>query len=356
VSKKITISSHKGDYIVNFIQGGLDQLNKNPSKDCVFIVDKNISIIYESQLGNIINSERVLIIDASEQNKSLEKFPKYINTLVDLNIRRGQTLIAIGGGIIQDITCFLASTVMRGLPWAFYPTTLLAQSDSCIGSKSSVNSGDLKNIIGTFTPPNEVIIDTNFLNTLEEKDIYSGVGEMIKVHAINSPNSFDLISEKYNQLLSDQSIMEDFIYNSLKMKKKLIEIDEFDEGPRNVMNYGHSFGHAIESSTNYMIPHGIAVTIGMDIANYVAVKLGISIEAHFERMHKILDKNCKLYRKVKIDVESMIDALSKDKKNSASQLRLIMPDKEGIIGIGLYDNDNFLFDTISNYFLKYGGK
>ena len=101
-------------------------------------------------------------------------------------------MVAIGGGIIQDITCFLASTMMRGLPWIFYPTTLLAQSDSCIGSKSSINSGEVKNILGTFTPPNKVIIDINFLKSLEEKDILSGIGEMIKVHAINSPESFDL--------------------------------------------------------------------------------------------------------------------------------------------------------------------
>ena len=107
--------------------------------------------------------------------------------MVDKKIRRGQFLIAIGGGIIQDITCFLASTVMRGLPWIFYPTTLLAQSDSCIGSKSSINSGAVKNILGTFTPPKKVVIDVGFLGTLEKKDLFSGIGEMLKVHAIDSP-------------------------------------------------------------------------------------------------------------------------------------------------------------------------
>jgi 3-dehydroquinate synthase len=356
VSNQITIQSHKGAYTASFIRGGMDQLNQDPIESAIYIVDKNISILYQDRLNNILNSERVLKIEATEENKSLDCFPAYIEALVKLKIRREQTLVAIGGGIIQDITCFLATTLMRGLSWAFYPTTLLAQSDSCIGSKSSINSGEVKNILGTFTPPNKVVIDVDFLTTLEEKEIFSGVGEMIKVHAINSPNDFDKISDNYEQIFSNQSVMENFIYNSLLMKKRLIEIDEFDQGPRNVMNYGHSFGHAIESATNYGIPHGIAVTIGMDIANYVAAKLGVSKIEHFERMHGVMERNYKSYQHVSINIEVLMDALSKDKKNSASQLRLILPNKEGFIGIGLYDNNDVLLNTINDYFAQYGGK
>jgi len=138
------------------------------------------------------------------------------------------------------------------------------------------------------------------------------------------------------------------------MKKKLIEIDEFDLGPRNVMNYGHSFGHAIETATNYAIPHGIAVTIGMDIANYVASKLGISSKKHFERMHSVLDKNCKSYRQVSIDINALMQALAKDKKNSSTQLRLILPDSDGNITIGLYDNNERFLNIIKEYFSIYG--
>ena len=356
VSNKININSHKGEYAVNFIKGNISQLNSELSDNNFYIVDANVAFIYASQLNSILNSKRVLLIDATEENKSLDKFPFYIESLVNAKVRRGQNLVAIGGGIIQDITCFLAATMMRGLPWIFYPTTLLAQSDSCIGSKSSINSGDIKNILGTFTPPNKVIIDVNFLKTLEEKDILSGIGEMIKVHAINSPQSFDLFAKSYDDVKNDSLLMEKFIHQSLLMKKKLIEIDEFDLGPRNVMNYGHSFGHAIETATNYAIPHGIAVTMGMDIANYVASKLGISSNKHFERMHSVLDKNCKFYRKVSIDVNSLILALAKDKKNSATQLRLILPNLDGNITIGLYDNNEKLLNIIKEYFFIYGGK
>jgi len=353
MSEEIIIQSHKGEYKVSFNRGEMDQLNSNPIENAIYIVDKNIARLYQKRLNNILNCKRVLQIEATEENKSLDKFTKYVEQLVQLKVRRGQPLVAIGGGIIQDITCFLATTMMRGLPWVFYPTTLLAQSDSCIGSKSSINSGEVKNILGTFTPPENVIIDVDFLQTLEKKEIYSGIGEMIKVHAINSPDSFNNISNSYGELVADFDVMEKFVHDSLLMKKKLIEIDEFDAGPRNVMNYGHSFGHAIETATNYGIPHGVAVTIGMDLANYVAVSLGVSTNEHFERMHTVMDKNCVAYRHVYIDTELLLSALAKDKKNSATQLRLILPDKEGRISIGLYDNNKILAESIYEYFSKY---
>ena len=203
MSNKIVIQSHKGEYSTIFIRGGMDQLNQQPINNTIYIVDQNIAHKYDKRFDNILNSQKVLIIEATEENKSLDKFPAYVASLVKLKVKRGQKLVAIGGGIIQDITCFLATTMMRGLPWVFYPTTLLAQCDSCIGSKSSINSGKLKNILGTFKPPEQVVIDIEFLQTLEEKDIFSGIGEMIKVHAINSPESFDEISKNYEQLIND---------------------------------------------------------------------------------------------------------------------------------------------------------
>ena len=141
---------------------------------------------------------------------------------------------------------------------------------------------------------------------------------------------------------------------TLMMKKKLIEIDEFDTGPRNVMNYGHSFGHAIETATNYGIPHGIAITIGMDIANYFSASAGVSTWENFEHMHSVIDKNCASYRHIKIDTELIVSALKKDKKNSATQLRLILPDQDGNISIGLYDSNEVLVNAINEYFSKYG--
>ncbi len=354
VSKEsITINSHKGEYSVIFNNNGISDLNKDPIANAVYIIDENLVNIYSKNLCNIIENNRCLIIKATEKNKSLKKLSSYIDELINLELKRDEKIVAIGGGIIQDITCFLSSTLMRGIPWYFYPSTLLAMADSCIGSKSSINSGDLKNILGTFNPPEKIILDVTFLKTLERVDILSGIGEMIKVHAINSPESFKKISDSYENILSDMTTMESFIKESLLMKKILIEIDEFDKKERNVMNYGHSFGHAIESATNYSIPHGISVTIGMDIANYVAAKLGVSTDYHFERMHDLLSKNSSLYDKKIIDSDLLIKALNKDKKNTKSQLRLILPDKKGEIGIGLYDKSQKLKKAVDSYLTEY---
>ena len=181
---------------------------------------------------------------------------------------------------------------------------------------------------------NKIVIDVDFLSTLEPREIFSGIGEMLKVHAINSPQSFDRIAKSYDQILDDSIVMEKFIYESLIMKKKLIELDEFDKGQRNVMNYGHSFGHAIESATNFQIPHGIAVTMGMDMANYVAKELGVSNIKHFKRMHGVMKKNYISYQNIHINPDELICALEKDKKNTATQLRLILPNVKGMINIG----------------------
>jgi len=176
---------------------------------------------------------------------------------------------------------------------------------------------------------------------------------MLKVHAIHSPESFNSISNAYDEMIIDISKLEPFIYDSLIMKKKLIEIDEFDLGPRNVMNYGHSFGHAIESATNYAIPHGIAVTIGMDIANFVSAELNVSNEEVYNRMHSVLDKNCSDFRHISINVKDLIKALSNDKKNSSKKLKLILPNKSGIIGIDFYDNNFQLEKALNKYFKNF---
>ena len=353
VSEDLLIESHKGKYAVKFTSDWERTVNSYDLKTTKFIIDENISNLYQDELTSILSERNHLLINANEENKSLDKFPKYVQSLVDLGLKRGHTLVAIGGGITQDIACFLATTMFRGLEWIFIPTTLLAQSDSCIGSKSSINSGNIKNILGTFTPPKEIILDVTFLNTLEDKDIHSGIGEMIKVHAINSVESFDKINDSYDEILLNKNTMESFIRNSLLFKKKLIEIDEFDLGPRNVMNYGHSFGHAIETATDYKIPHGIAITIGMDMANYVSFVLGKTTEKHFSRMHSVLNKNSSLFRNTYINPELLLKALAKDKKNTSDQLRLILPNLEGEITIDLYDRSSVLEEAVHAYCAEY---
>ncbi len=321
----LVIQSHKGPYTVSFEDDLLADCQRLFAGQPHFIVDANVARFYGDRLGSVLEHPQTLVIESVEENKSIERVIPVIEYLVASGLRRDHVLVAIGGGIIQDITCFIASTLMRGVTWKFVPTTLLAQADSCIGSKSSINLGATKNILGTFNPPNEIFVCTDFLNTLEDKDIRSGIGEILKVHAIEGAAAFDRIAADYDALLDDRTVLLAYVRDALLIKQRFIEADEFDKGIRNIFNYGHSFGHAIESATDFGIPHGIAVTMGMDIANHIAVLRGLLPEKHVRRMHPVLRKNYAAFADTSIPVDAMLSALMKDKKHSTKKLVLILP-------------------------------
>ena len=328
MSEPLVIQSHKGPYAVSF----RDDLLRDPG--CLlegephFLVDANVARLYAKPLDSILAHPNLIVIDATEANKSLERTIPVFERLVKNKVRRSHVLVAVGGGIVQDITCFIASTLLRGLPWRFAPTTLLSQADSCIGSKSSINLGDTKNILGTFNPPQQVVVATEFLDSLERKDIQSGVGEILKVHAIDGASSFDRLAADFDSLLTNRTLLMQYIRSALLIKKRFIEQDEFDLGIRNIFNYGHSFGHAIESATGYSIPHGIAVSIGMDMANYIAAERGMVPRSQFQRMHATLRKNYGDFAGTPIPSEALLAALMKDKKNTSTMLGLILPSGE----------------------------
>ncbi len=348
------VQSHKGRYSVSFMEGNKFQLDKEIIHQSHIIIDKNIFTLYHDQLKEILTSAiSVLTIEADEKNKSLEKMPAYVEHLVKNKLRRNQQLIAIGGGIIQDITCFLAANMLRGVEWYFVPTTLLAQADSCIGSKSSINCGDAKNILGTFTPPKQIFIYLEFLKTLDIQAIRSGIGEMLKVHAIDGEKSFNQISKDYDGLFENNELMTYYIRRSLEIKKEIIEQDEFDRDIRQVMNYGHSFGHAIESATEYKIPHGIAVTIGMDMANYIAMETNLTTSEHYIRMHAVLAQNYIDYAQEFIPLDAFLRAISKDKKNTGNDvLSLILLNQHSLISKANIANDQLFKDLCRLYLLS----
>jgi 3-dehydroquinate synthase len=350
VSEPLVIQSHRGPYSVHFEEEPFLRVPKAVPARAHYIVDSNVAALYQKELKEVLAAPSVLLVEALESNKSLEACPAYVEHLVAHGVRRGHALVAIGGGIIQDITCFLAATLLRGLEWHFYPTTLLAQADSCIGSKSSINVGQVKNVVGTYTPPVSVHISTRVLATLPECQIRSGIGEMLKVHAIAGPEAFDRIAADYDAILKDPAVMRTYILRSLEIKKSIIEQDEFDRGIRNVMNLGHSFGHAIESATDYAVPHGIAVTIGTDMANFMAGRLGFAGEEHFRRMHPTLAKNYRGFDGATVPLERFFSAIGKDKKNTEAKLALILPNASGKVGRVECDNDGRFRAACKDYF------
>ncbi len=289
-----------------------------------FLVDANVT----EHLGGV--PPNMIVIDATENNKKYENIAWIIETLVSKRLRRDSRLVVIGGGVTQDIGCWIASTYMRGIEWVFVPTTLLAQADSCIGSKSSINFGNHKNLLGTFYPPSQVVINRNFLSTLSQHDVRSGMAEIVKLMIIAN-YSPDLIEKNLQDL-------DNALHDALMIKRRYIELDEFDTGVRNLLNYGHCFGHAIETATNYAIPHGIAVALGMDIANLYSDKLhgGDS----FARYHGILSHLYSDHLNIDIDIDSVIRAMNHDKKNTANLVNIIMPVNGLIIKHGLVNDFN----------------
>ena len=349
--RDLVIQSHIGPYTVQFREP-FDGLSSGLEPNAHLIIDARVAELYSPELAQALAGPSVLRIVANEANKSLEKIPDYVMHLLDRGLRRDHMLVAVGGGIIQDITAFIAATVLRGVAWRFYPTTLLAQADSCIGSKSSINVGGYKNQIGTFTPPTGICISAELLDTLDEADIRSGIGEMLKCHVISSWEDSRAIFGDYPKLAGDKALVERYIHRSLEIKQEKIEVDEFDRRERQIMNYGHSFGHAIESATDFAIPHGIAVTIGMDTANFLSWQFGLTDRSTFEELHPVLAANYAGFEQTPIPEEQFFAALGNDKKNVGKDVSLILLRGPGQLFKDSYPNDQRLRDVCQDYFMN----
>ncbi len=325
-----SIKSSSRKYKVKF-NISIKDLDKYHIEDNIFyIIDKKVYSLYKNISFKNIPKNRFLLIDAKEENKEYLFISKILPVLTNLSVKKDLKIISIGGGIIQDISGFISSILYRGINWIYVPTTLLAQCDSCIGSKTSINFKNYKNLLGTFWPPEEVWISTEFIKTLNTKDFYSGVGEIIKLYLIDGKKSLDFLK---SLSIKSENLFRKKIFEILKrtllIKKKFIEEDEFDEGIRNILNFGHCIGHAIESSSNYSIPHGQAVTLGIIWANIISVKLKkISIKRNKYILNNFLKKNHTISNELDlIDSDKVINAMKKDKKRKGKKLAIILMDE-----------------------------
>lgn len=321
---EMRINSYKGEYSVEFVNDTSNVFKGNFDIETWIIIDKKVLHLYQHIFDSLFTNFKVFPIDATEERKSYEGVIEVIEQLIEGGFKKNNSLLAIGGGITQDVTAFISSVLYRGVDWYFMPTNLLSQGDSCIGSKTSINFRKYKNQIGGFYPPKKIFIDSNFLKTLEDRDIRSGLGEMAHYFLIDGEESFLQYDRNLDDALNLGDSISSLIHKSLSIKKKMIEIDEFDQGPRNIFNYGHSFGHAIEGYTNYEIPHGIAVSFGMDIANAVSEEYKFLEQGVREDVRLVLKRVWSNTHFPNIDLDRYITILSKDKKNVGKDLRLIL--------------------------------
>ncbi|MDD3375232.1 MAG: iron-containing alcohol dehydrogenase [Candidatus Omnitrophica bacterium] len=295
-----------------------------------YFIDENVYKIYQKEIDVFTQGAKILVIEAHETNKEYIKLAEYYSWLIEHQFTRKDVLITIGGGILQDISGFIASTLYRGMKWIFLPTTLLAQADSCIGSKTSINFKDSKNLIGSFYPPDRIFIDSAFCKTLTPEYFNSGVGEVIKFHLLSNQEGYKKLKTYiFAKDGHESQLLKDIIWSTLNIKRSYFEEDEFDTDRRNLLNYGHCFGHALESASHFEVCHGEGVLVGMSFADLLSLKRGAMSQSLYGEFQKIYEGHYPDFDLSTIAAEEIVKYLKKDKKRVGKDLTMVIGEDIG---------------------------
>lgn len=347
------IKSSTKNYQVNVNNDFLSVKNLEYNEKTFVVIDKLLYELYKEELFGNIPNEQLYIMDALEENKCIETALEICEIMTNIPAKRNAKLISFGGGIVQDVTGFVANILYRGINWTFFPTTLLAACDSCIGGKTSLNYKSFKNLLGTFYPPDEIYICTPFFKTLTEKDFQSGLGEVVKFNVMFGESGIKKMEENIDTLLArDDSKLEEFVQSSLDFKKNFIEEDEFDKGVRIHLNFAHTFGHAFETMSNYAIPHGTAVAMGTIVANRISLLRGWLSDSNVQRVEDVLWKIINVNADdFKVDMDAVISAIHKDKKQVGKELTAVLM-KDDMKLVIVHDVKRDEIETAINYLFE----
>ena len=297
----------------------------------LIITDSGVPKKHIRKIKDIITCKKikVLTINQGEKSKSLASYQKIMNTLFTMNFDRSDSLIALGGGVVGDITGFCAATYLRGINYIQVPTTLLAQVDSSVGGKTAINVPQGKNLIGSFYNPKFVLISTDFLKTLSQEQYESGLGEVIKYAFIGNKKLKKIIEDNSKKITErNEKILKTIIEESIKTKSKIVTKDEKENGIRAILNFGHTFGHAIEAHHGYKkITHGAAITMGMVIAAKVSLFEGHIKDQQLENIISVIKSLGLKADHKKYKYSDLRKYMKIDKKVSNGQLNLILIDK-----------------------------
>jgi 3-dehydroquinate synthase len=309
----------------------LTGIKKYIPENTIIITDENVYNLYKNYFPEI----PVIKIGTGEKIKTLKTVEHIINELINLQADRHSFLLGIGGGIVCDITGFVASIYMRGIKFGFVSSSLLSQVDASVGGKNGVNFNSFKNIIGNFNQPEFVICDTSMLKTLPEKEIKNGLGEIIKHAIIADKKLFSFIDENINNILKlENEVIENIIYKSISIKAEIVNKDETEKNERKKLNLGHTLGHAIEKHSN--ISHGEAISIGMVFAANLSLKKSYINKTEYEKIKNLISK-AGLPVSTKTDRQKLADAITKDKKRNLSKIDFVFIKKIGQVIIETID-------------------
>lgn len=290
----------------------------------IILTDTMVEAIYGKQFPSGVP---VIAMGLGEQNKTLQTLELIYDKLIEFEADRTSFLLAIGGGIVCDVAGFVASSFMRGMPFGFVSTTLLSQVDASVGGKNGVNFRGYKNMIGVFAQPEFVLCDTSMLQSLDARQFRAGFSEIIKAGAIKNALLFEYCSNHAPQALAfDGHVLDTMIYEAVAVKAKVVEADEREKGERRLLNFGHTFAHAIEKLTGIL--HGEAVSMGMVLASRVSFNLGMLTELEANRIEQVL-LAYQLPVKPNIDIALLFNAMKKDKKREGEEIHLVLLESIG---------------------------
>lgn len=338
MSASFEIQSSTGSYRVT-IEKGLFAGVIAPKPGRMFIADEYFAGALRA--GGV----EAIMLESAETVKSLDAMPAVITEMRRRGANRQTELVAIGGGIVQDVAAFVASVFMRGIAWKYIPTTVLAMSDSCIGGKSSINVGPYKNLVGTFHPPTEILIDPLLADTLTPEQRAAGLVEAGKICFCRNEQAFEEYLSMGPAAGMHGAALEPVLTASLMAKKWFIETDEFDQAERLLLNFGHTFGHAIEGATHFRIAHGIAVAVGilcaLDYRTAAGGKENARVTALDGHMRDLLSAAPGLRAELsQLSIADVVERLQADKKHTGTHYTLILPEADGKIALTRHEKSD----------------
>ncbi|MCI0617682.1 3-dehydroquinate synthase [bacterium] len=332
--KEVKVNLRTEKYSILIGNGILDQVTKwiqVQGITNVFILGDNKLIAAQEQLkielSRIECQVESLLLPVSEELKSFTKVYPIYGELLNNCLDRHSCIIALGGGVIGDLGGFIASTYLRGIKWIGIPTTLLAQVDSSVGGKTGVNHESGKNLIGTFYQPSLVVSDISFLQTLDYRDRISGIGEMLKYSITYDPSFFEFLSKRWPDIINlESSVLEKAVSKCVQWKARVVWKDPFEtKGFREILNFGHTLGHALETAVKYQgIRHGEAVIFGMRAASLLSVYQSHLSKKTYDKIESTLAQIPTPKVPDSIESQSFLEIIRKDKKNKNGKIRFIL--------------------------------
>lgn len=317
-------------------QAGTSLRPLTPSPRVAIITDSNVAARHLEPLRESLRSagfeSLVAVIPAGESHKELSTLLPVFDTLLAAGLDRATPVITLGGGVVGDMGGFVAATLLRGLPLVHVPTTLLAMVDSSIGGKTGVNHRQGKNLIGAFHQPRAVLIDPDVLQSLPPSELHNGLAECIKHEIIRDAAGFAGLERNIDRALAlDMDYLAELIAHNVTIKAKIVEADPLEKGERAHLNFGHTFGHAIERASDYNLSHGKAVALGMVAASRVAVALRMIDEQTCRRITDLIQRAGLPIAGVSNSVDDVLAAMRVDKKLADGRLRFVLPTRIGSV-------------------------